>query len=175
MGARMEEFEADTVIIKEDNPSSKMYIVLEGKVILYRNYGKDNEYIIGACNKGKTFGEMNILTNFPSLYTAVAFTNVKLAWFEKSNLDSFIKGYPDNALQLLESIAKSYVLLGKNLEMAIDEIDSLRTKLEKTGEAANPDFIESADIVTDKFSDFDIDEIHAKIAKAIGEFPSNWK
>lgn len=126
MGARIEEYTSDEVIIKEGTRSNKMYIVLEGKVILYKNYGTADEYVIGACGHSKTFGEMNLFCEEPSIYTAVAFTDVKLAWFERNNLYSFIKSYPDSTQNLLENIAKSYSLLSKNLQMALEELNMLR-------------------------------------------------
>jgi len=130
MGARMESYSMDSVIFKEGEMCKKMFIILEGQVVLYHNYKKDDEYILGACGKGKTFGEMNLFTKEPCLYTAVAFSDVKLAWFERNNLDSFIKGYPEDAINLFEKLAKSYTLLGKNLQMAIEEIEYLKYRMD---------------------------------------------
>lgn len=139
MGARKEEYTAETVIFKENDICKKMFIILDGQVVLYKNYKKEDEYIIGACNKGKTFGEMNLFTDSPCIYTAVALTDVTVAWFEKSNLDSFITGYPTQTMQLLEQIAKSYNLLGKNLQMAIAEIGELKEIITNNGIASKMD------------------------------------
>lgn len=131
MGARAEEYNVDEVIMREGDPyDTRMYIVLEGEVVLYRNYGKSDEYLIGICGKGKTFGEMNLFKKGSTLLTAVAYTKVKVVWFEKYNLETFITGYPSYAMQMLENISKSYLLLEKNLEWAINEINSLREKIE---------------------------------------------
>lgn len=127
MGARIEEYDNDTVIMKEGAVAEKrMYIILEGKVVLYRNYGTDDEYLIGICSKGNTFGEMNMFSDSPAIFTAVAYGYVKLAWVEKNNLESFLHGYPENAIQIIEKLAKSYVFLEKNLQLAINEISVLR-------------------------------------------------
>lgn len=151
MGARVEEFSEDSIIVKEGDSLRRMYVVLEGKVILYSNYNTENEYIIGACSKGHAFGELSLFTDTPYKYTAVAYNDAKVAWFEKNNLDSFIKGYPDYAMHLFETISKSFMLLYKDLEMAMDEINYLRqlnansaentvinTSSSKTTDAAKP-------------------------------------
>lgn len=129
MAGRVEEYLENEIIYKQDANCKKMYIVLEGSVVLYRNFNTPKEYVIGACGKGKTFGEMNLFTTDKCLYTAVAFTDVKLAWFEKNNLASFISGYPEEAMKLLDKIGKCYTLLGTNLKMAIDEINVLSEKI----------------------------------------------
>ena len=126
MGARSEEYKADKIIIREGELVHRMYIVLEGEVVLYSNYGTNDEYLIGAYGKGKSFGEFNLFSDTPNMYTAVAFTDTKVVWFEKSNLSSFINGYPDYALQLIETMSKSYIRLAQNLQIAIKEINDLR-------------------------------------------------
>lgn len=165
MGTKIEEFQSDSIIFSENSENQKMYIVLEGQVILYRGYGTDDEYVLGACSKGATFGELNIFTSDPSLYTAVAFTDVKLAGFQKSTLDSFIKNYPDSTIRLLENISKSYALLGKNLQMAIEEINFLSKNQSSESDTSYKIPNESGD--SEKY---DILEELQKIAKMSGSF-----
>lgn len=130
MGARSEDYKTDEIIMKEgDANNNRMYIVLEGEVVLYRNYGQSDEYLIGICGKGKTFGEMNLFKTGSTMFTAVAYTDAKVAWFEKYNLENFIIGYPSYAMQMIENLSKSFLLLEKNLEWAINEINSLREQL----------------------------------------------
>jgi len=126
MGARMEEYQDDAVIISEGDTKNRMYIVLEGDVILYNNYKSSDEYIIGVVKKGASFGEISLLTGNPYPYTAIAYGPVKVAWFEKNNLTSFINGYPDYAMQLFENTSKTFLLLTQNLKLAIEEINTLR-------------------------------------------------
>lgn len=160
MGARAEEFKSETVIMHEgSNVDHRMYIVLDGEVIVYRNYGKSDEYLIGVFGKGKTFGEMNLFSSGPTLFTAVAYTDVKVAWFERNNLENFIKNYPENAMQMIENLSRSFILMEKNLEMAINEINELR-KLQEKSES-------------EKLEQLSFDDIRNELAKATsgkGEF-----
>lgn len=130
MGARLVDYKEDEIIISEGEISGKMFLVLEGQVTLYMNYGMENEYVIGVCGRGKVFGEMGLLIGEASLFTAVAFSDVKLAWFEKRNLEQFIIGYPSNAVGLMEKVARSNVLLKKNLDFALEEVGNLKNEIE---------------------------------------------
>ena len=172
--ARLKEFASDSMILKEDTICTKMFIVVEGKVILYKNYGTEDEYVIGVCSKSKTFGEMNLFTNEPSFYTAVAFTDVKLACFEKENLSQFIKEYPDSTMNLLENIAKSYMLISKNLQMAIDEINALRQ--EQIRYMENTDITEHFEFKHSELEPLSYDDIISGLHSSIcneGQFHSN--
>lgn len=164
MGARLEEYEADTVILSEGAPSDhKMYIILEGEVILYRNYKKSDEYLIGIRGKGKTFGQMNMFTDEPNFFTIVAYSDVKLAWFEKSNLESFLFGYPSYAINLIEILSKTQSILERNLELAINEIEELRHPISKN----------SGDVVASVNSDevsvpLNLDDVRRELNKMAG-------
>lgn len=147
MGARTEDYEASEVIMEEGDSSNKrMYIVLEGEVELYRNYGKKDEYLLGIIGRGKTFGEMNLFSQGSTMLTAVAYSNVKIAWFEKYNLETFLMGYPSYAMQMIENISKSYLLLEKNLEWGINEINSLRTQINSAVVGSNRNMLDEEEL-----------------------------
>ncbi len=126
MAARLVDFKEDDIIIREGKVDVQMYIVVEGSVALYSNYGTDDERVLGICGVNKLFGELGLLTGAPSPYTAVAFSDVKLAYFTKNNLMSFIKGYPDMAMKILYNIAKMNELLSENLSLLYKEIAGLK-------------------------------------------------
>lgn len=164
MGARLEEYKADTVILSEGAPSDhKMYIILEGEVILYRNYKRSDEYLIGMRGKGKTFGQMNLFTDDPNVFTIVAYSDVKLAWFEKSNLESFLFGYPSYAINLIEILSKTQSVLERNLELAINEIEELKNPISNIpGEAVTS-------VNTDEVSaPLNLDDVRRELNKMTG-------
>lgn len=125
MGARLENYKEDSIIIKEGATSKKIFVVLEGAVALYMNYGQEDEYLFGVVGKNKTFGEMGALSEASSIYTAVAFSDVKLAWFDERSLGIFFKEYPDYAINMVKNLSKSYMVLKNNLSMALEEVNYL--------------------------------------------------
>lgn len=126
MAGRLVDYKAGDIILKEGEKNDKMYMISEGSVILYLNYGTENEYILGARGAGKIFGEMSMLAQDSCIYTAVAFTDVKAAWFQKHNIDQFLFGYPQSALHLLESIAKNNTLMRTSISMLMEELVELK-------------------------------------------------
>lgn len=111
----------DTVILREKVQNKYMYMVTQGTVALYMNYGTPEEYLLGLCNKGKAFGELGLLCHDESMYTAVAVTDVTLVRFSEFELDSFVKGYPEQALGIMRSIARINKILNLNLKMTLTE------------------------------------------------------
>lgn len=120
MGLQID-YKEDDVILTEKSDSHLMYLILEGSVALYANYGTSAEYLYGLLGKGKTFGEIGLLTHEESVYTVVAISPVKVAVFSENELGAFIKGYPDYALGVMRSIAKMNQIFRVNLKMALEE------------------------------------------------------
>lgn len=120
MGLQLD-YKEDDVILTEKSPSRLMYLILEGSVALYTNYGTSDEYLYGLLSKGKTFGEIGLLNHEESIYTAVAISPVKVAVFSENELGSFIRGYPDYALGVMRSIAKMNQIFRINLKMVTEE------------------------------------------------------
>ena len=126
MAGRIEEYKADAVIMEEGVREDRMFLVLEGSVVLYMNYGKENEYVLGVRSKGKIFGEMSMLAEEESEYTAVAFTDAKLAWFQMSNIDQFLFGYPGCAVDFLKNIAKNNSMMRGSMKMLLEELSEIK-------------------------------------------------
>ena len=120
MGLQLD-FKEDDIILTEKSTSQLMYLILEGSVALYSNYGTSTEYLYGILSKGKTFGEVGLLTHEESAYTAVAISPVKVAVFSENELGNFIRGYPDYALGVMRSIAKMNQIFRINLKMVMEE------------------------------------------------------
>lgn len=120
MGAQLE-YKEDDIILKENTIGRHMYLILEGAVALYSNYGTPDEYLYGLLGKGKTFGEIGILTHEESIYSVVAISDVKVAIFSENELGSFIREYPDYAIGVMRSVAKMSQIFRVNLEMVTEE------------------------------------------------------
>ncbi len=115
------EFKEDDVIIKEGAISTHMYMIIEGAVALYINYGTPDEYLLGISGKNKCIGEMGALVKDTSIYTAVAFNDVKCMLFSETELGTFLKDCPTQAITLLKSLASNSRVFRENCKMILDE------------------------------------------------------
>ncbi len=125
-----QEFSEDTVIINENAESRLMYMILEGTVALYSDYGKNTEYLIGLCGKGKVIGELGLLCHEASIYTAVAITDVTAMSFSEFELQSFMKNYPDQAIGIMRNIAHINKVLNRNLKMLMEDSSHMELMIE---------------------------------------------
>ncbi len=63
----MLQFSADAIILKEGETYQEMYKVVHGSVAVYIRYGQKDEHLIGVYSKSKCFGEVNVLSDQPSI------------------------------------------------------------------------------------------------------------
>jgi len=81
-------FQADTTIYSENDPSDALYLVLEGGVRLHRS---DTE--IAVANSGETFGTWALFDDEPRLVSATTIDNSKLLRIDR---EDFVELLADN-------------------------------------------------------------------------------
>ena len=115
-------FHADDVIMREGTVYQEMYKILSGSVAVYMRYGEKDEYLIGIYSKARCFGEMNMLSGQPSVYTVVAYNEVLLMRIEKDFLEEFIRNHPRNAIDIMENMVHTFIVMQKNIELLLNDI-----------------------------------------------------
>lgn len=118
----MQAFSADEIIMREGEKCDAMYKILSGSVIIYMQYGEKDEHIVGVYSKSRCFGEMNIFSEQPCIYTAVAYDDVLLMRIKKDSLEKFVVNYPRNAIDIMKSMAESFYVMQKNVQLLLDDI-----------------------------------------------------
>jgi len=114
-------YKTDEVIFKENSSTGCMYLVKSGAVVLYLNYGKDNEHLLGAVSHGKIFGENGLNINGVQIYTAVALGDTTVIKITRSNFREYVVNNPDTVLGLIRSLTNVNALLKENIDMLIEE------------------------------------------------------
>ncbi len=118
-------FKADDVIIREGEVVPNMYLITSGSVILYLNYQKPNEYVIGICSKDRIFGEEGLLNHSESMYTAVAYNEVTMVKITDQNFNTFVRHYPDKVIGILKNISEINLMLKKDIDILMDEVNNV--------------------------------------------------
>ena len=118
----MLQFSADAIILKEGETYQEMYKVVHGSVAVYIRYGQKDEHLIGVYSKSKCFGEVNVLSDQPSIYTVVAFDDVLLMCITKDTLEDFIRNNPRNAIDIMQNMVHTNMLMQKNINLLLDDI-----------------------------------------------------
>lgn len=119
---KMLQFSADEVIIKEGEIYQEMYKIVHGSVAIYLRYGQKEEHLVGVYSKSKCFGEVHVLSDQPSIYTVVAFDDVLLMRIPKESLEDFIRNNPRNAIDIMQNMVHTNMLMQKNINLLLDDL-----------------------------------------------------
>jgi len=106
------EFEAHSIIFKEEDISDSMYVVVEGKVKLTR----DGQEVMTAANKD-VFGTWALFDDEPRVVTATAITQTQLLRIDK---DEFVDLLADH-VAITQSILKTMAKRLRNLMRRISK------------------------------------------------------
>ncbi len=119
----MKKYTEDSIILREGELNEEMYKIVSGKVAVYLNYGKEDEYLIGILSEQKCFGEFGPLCGMRGLYTAVAVTEVLVLSYDMNNMDYFIKENHREIFEIMHNMANTMHIMKKNIDMLSDEIN----------------------------------------------------
>ena len=104
---KIKRYLAGDVILHEGEYNKTLHKILSGKVALYLNYGKTNEYLIEMLSFPHYFGEVSILIQHPSYCTVVAVEDASILHIPAENFEDFIANNTHNALLIMKAMAKS--------------------------------------------------------------------
>ncbi len=100
--AKVREFEAGSVIVREGDPTSiGFYLVLEGQVEVRKGHK-----VLAKLGAGDYFGEMALIMDAPRSADVVAMQKTKCLMITRWELRSIISSYPDVALKMMGELAR---------------------------------------------------------------------
>ena len=103
LGSIAEEVEADpgTVLIRKDEPTDALYVVIDGEVTLE---GVADQQLV--AEEGEAFGTWALIDEAPSLVTATVSSPVRLLRITRSEFYDLLADHPELALGLLQGLAR---------------------------------------------------------------------
>ncbi len=131
---RMQTFHAEEMILKEGEESDSMYKILSGSVAVFNRYGEKEEHLIGIYSKGRCFGELNVFSNLPCIYTVVAYNDVLVMRVTTDSLEEFIATNPRNVIDIMHNMAHTIRMMQMNIEFLIDDFSKKEDEDEKKRE-----------------------------------------
>jgi CRP/FNR family transcriptional regulator, cyclic AMP receptor protein len=111
------EFPKGTVLFREGQPGTEMYVVQAGKVHITKTV-RDTEKILATLGAGEFFGEMAILNNKPRSAGAVVAEDAKLLVIDPKTFEAMIRGNVEIAVRLVKK-------LSDRLQEADEQIENL--------------------------------------------------
>ena len=106
-------FDIGDVIIHEGEQDGRFFILVKGKVDVFKSYGTRKQRLLRTLLPHSYFGEMALIDNQVRLATVVAGQDVKTLCLANLNLYSEIKKYPQLAVNLLKMLNRRLIALEK--------------------------------------------------------------
>ncbi len=103
-GSKVDYFAANEIIIKQGEPSGKLYVIVEGAAELFVNNIEGNEISINTLGKGDFFGEVALYTSRKNSMTARAKTDCKVVTILPREVIDMVGRNPRLATQLDEAM-----------------------------------------------------------------------
>jgi CRP-like cAMP-binding protein len=102
---RLRSFEAGSVIFREGDLGTEMFIIHEGKVEIVRFSGEGPKRL-ALLEKGDFFGEMAILDEMPRTATATAVGETRLVEINRSTFDQMLRDNPEIAIRIMRKLSQ---------------------------------------------------------------------
>lgn len=94
------------IVFRQGEITKELYVVQQGSVAIYRNYGSENERLLAQLDKGKSFAETAIVSDRPRSVTAVAAAGTVLRVYTNEQFGELQQAYPDMALKIITELSE---------------------------------------------------------------------
>ncbi len=95
----------NTLIFSEGDKAAGFYIVLEGRIKIYKLSAEGKEYILHIAIAGDTIAEATIFSGKDYPAYAEAITSAQVLFFPKIEFLSLSKEYPEVGMRILQAVA----------------------------------------------------------------------
>lgn len=123
-----EERDAGDVIFVEGATADRFYIVIEGRVEVWKNYYDSKPDLLAVHGPGHFFGEMALIDELPRSATVVAKEKARLLYLYRDDFHRLIRERSSIALSVMTAI--SYMVRSSN-EAYVEDLRKRNTQLEK--------------------------------------------
>ena len=106
------EIDKDDILFKEGDKGDYICFVLDGVIDILKKSVTGDSIVISVLPKGRSFGEMSILDNFPRSAMAKARTKSSFLTLTQMSFNSILKDYPQIGITILKGISR---ILSQNL------------------------------------------------------------
>ena len=111
-------FEANEVIFREGQPCLGLYIILSGRVKIFKYSPSGREMIINVCGPGDSFNEVPVFDKLDNPVNVGAVLDTKVWQIDAESLRQVIVNHPEAAQKII-------INLSQNLRMLVKKVAEL--------------------------------------------------
>ena len=127
MSTTEKSFSNGEIIIKEGASGNTFFQLLEGKVAVYKNYGKADQVQLAILEAGQYYGEMAVIEKtYPRSTTIVAEGDVKVIEIAAEELNDYITQHPDKILAIMKLLGSRIQAMTADYNEAKKTLDDVR-------------------------------------------------
>jgi signal transduction histidine kinase len=119
---REEHFAAGDMICREGSPADRFFIILEGSVEVWKDWGDPEADLLAAHGPGHLFGELALIDELPRSATVVARDPVRLLSIVRQDFHNIITENASVALSVMRSVSSMVRVSNETF------VDSLRAR-----------------------------------------------
>jgi CRP-like cAMP-binding protein len=105
--AEDETHEANTLVFREGDPGSKLYLILEGKVRISRNLAGMGEEALAVLGPGEAFGEMSLIDDASRSADAHVHERCRMLVISREAFEDLLFIHKDLAYEILWNFVKT--------------------------------------------------------------------
>ncbi len=109
-----------SVIFQDASSSSKLYLILSGRVKLSKKTKYGEETVLGILHERDFFGELGVIDGLPRSTRAAALDETTLAVLPKADFDALRKRHPEVNTNLLRSLANRLRTVNETLILELE-------------------------------------------------------
>ena len=102
----MKQFSSGSIIVRDGDAGEEMYILLKGRVGVYKNHLGHNEILLTTLTPGNFFGEMTLFLKKSRSATVVALEDIVVLAINRMNTYKFFGAEHEAALSLIQTLCE---------------------------------------------------------------------
>ena len=106
-----------TTIFRQNQPGDKFFVIISGKVRVFKTDKKGGETEVAILGPGEYFGEMALLTDEPRSASVETLEETQLLVLTKTQLNQIITQIPNISLTFVKQMANRLLKEEKRIEM----------------------------------------------------------
>ena len=133
-------YTAGSLIFQDTSSSNVLYLILSGRVKIWKKTKYGEEIVLGILHEGDFFGELELLDGRPRSASATALDETTLAGLPKADFDDILKRHPEAKTNMLHSLANRLRTIDETLILELERytdeasrrLDRLHSLIEAT-------------------------------------------
>lgn len=127
-----EEFAEGCLIFEEGSIADRFYVLIEGHVEIWKNWGTENANILAVHGPGHFFGEIALIDELPRSATLIARDRVKVLRLARDDFRRLIEERTSIALAVMTGISS---LIRSSNEIFVEDLRKRNVELEEANRA----------------------------------------